>query len=145
MLIQKIVIFFLFLIQTHIVGVYCGGSNESGGFNKQPQFLCSCKSILSFSLYKIEFIGVFMSCTFTVIASIMSFHYENTPIQIYRKFHHQKLEVFRQKILIFFIFLVKNIDCGYSFEPPHRGGSNEYLQSMFLTRNMKNNVYPCKP
>ena len=25
-----------------------------------------------------------------------------------------------------------NIDCGYSLEPPHRGGSNEYQQSMFL-------------
>ena len=39
----------------------------------------------------------------------------------------------------------KNIDCGYSLEPPRRGGSYEYLQSMFLSRNMKNNVYPCKP
>ena len=39
----------------------------------------------------------------------------------------------------------QNIDCGYSLEPPHRGGSNEYPQSMFLSRNMKNNVYPCKP
>ena len=28
---------------------------------------------------------------------------------------------------------------------PHRGGSNEYPQSMFLSRNKKNNVYPCKP
>ena len=39
----------------------------------------------------------------------------------------------------------QNIDCGYSLEPPRRGGSNEYLQSMFLSRNKKNNVYPCKP
>ena len=39
----------------------------------------------------------------------------------------------------------QNIDCGYSLEPPQRGGSNEYLQSMFLSRNEKNNVYPCKP
>ena len=30
-----------------------------------------------------------------------------------------------------FLFLLKNIDCGYSLEPPRRGGSNEYLQSMF--------------
>ena len=29
--------------------------------------------------------------------------------------------------------------------PPHRGGSNEYPQSMFLSRNKKNNVYPGKP
>ena len=47
----------------------------------------------------------------------------------------------------------QNINCGYSLEPPRRyslepprrGGSNEYPQSMFLSRNKKNNVYPCKP
>ena len=39
----------------------------------------------------------------------------------------------------------QNIDCGYSLGPPRRGGSNEYPQSMFLSRNKKNNVYPCKP
>ena len=39
----------------------------------------------------------------------------------------------------------QNTDCGYSLEPPQRGGSNEYPQSMFLSRNKKNNVHPCKP
>ena len=39
----------------------------------------------------------------------------------------------------------QNIDCGYSLEPPQRGGSNEYPQSMFLNINKKINVYPCKP
>ena len=34
-------------------------------------------------------------------------HYENTPIQIYWKFHHQKNKSFQIKILIFFIFLLK--------------------------------------
>ena len=34
-------------------------------------------------------------------------------------------ESFPIKILIFFIFLLKNIDCGYSLESPRRGGSNE--------------------
>ena len=52
---------------------------------------------------------------------------------------------FSDKILIFFKFLLKNIDCGYSFELPQQGGSNQYPQSMFLSRNKKNNVYPCKP
>ena len=37
---------------------------------------------------------------------------------------------------------VQTIDCGYSLELPRRGGSNEYPQSMFLSRN---NIYPCKP
>ena len=33
---------------------------------------------------------------------------------------------------VFIIFLIsaQNIDCGYSLEPPRRGGSNEYPQSM---------------
>ena len=35
----------------------------------------------------------------------------------------------------------QNIDCGYSLEPPPRGGSNEYPQSMFLSRNKKNKAY----
>ena len=39
----------------------------------------------------------------------------------------------------------QNIDFGYSLEPPRRGGSNEYPQSMFSSRNKENNVYPCKP
>ena len=39
----------------------------------------------------------------------------------------------------------KNIDCGYSLEPPRRGGSNAYPQSMFWSRSKKNNVDPCKP
>ena len=49
------------------------------------------------------------------------------------------------KKLIFFLISAQDIDCGYSLEPPRRGGSNEYPQSMFLSRNMKNNVYICKP
>ena len=34
-------------------------------------------------------------------------------------------------VYIIFLFLLKNIDCGYSLEPPRRGGSNEYPHSMF--------------
>ena len=33
----------------------------------------------------------------------------------------------------------QNIDCGYSLEPPRRGGSNEYY-NRFLNRNQKINV-----
>ena len=36
------------------------------------------------------------------------------------------------------------IDCGYSLTLPHWGSSNEYLQSMFLSRNKEYNVNPCK-
>ena len=40
-------------------------------------------------------------------------------------------------VYIIFRIFAQNIDCGYSLEPPHRGGSNKYPQSMFLSRNMK--------
>ena len=46
---------------------------------------------------------------------------------------------------IFFHISAQNMDCEYSLEPPRQGGSNGYPQSMFLSRNKKNNVYPCKP
>ena len=54
-------------------------------------------------------------------------------------------ENFQIKNSDFFHISAQNIDCGYSLEPPRRGGSNEYPQSMFLSRDKKNNVYPCKP
>ena len=52
---------------------------------------------------------------------------------------------FSDKNFDIFHISAQNIDCGYSLEPPRRGGSNEYPQSMFLSRNKKNKVYPCKP
>ena len=56
-----------------------------------------------------------------------------------------KKENFSDKILSYFHISAQNIDCENSLEPPRRGSSNEYPQSMFLRRNKKNNVHPCKP
>ena len=56
-----------------------------------------------------------------------------------------KMAVFQIKNSDIFHISAQNIDCGYSLEPPRPGCSNEYPQSMFLSRNKKNNVYPCKP
>ena len=53
------------------------------------------------------------------------------PMQIYGKFHLQKTEIFQIKNSDIFHISAQNIDCGYSLEPPRRGGSNEYSQSMF--------------
>ena len=47
-------------------------------------------------------------------------HYENTPIQIYWKFHHQKNWKFSDKNSDIFHIPAQNIDCGYSLEPPLR-------------------------
>ena len=43
-----------------------------------------------------------------------------------------------QGYTIFFLFLLKTIDCGYSLEPPHWGSSNEYPQFMFWAEIWKN-------
>ena len=72
--------------------------------------------------------------------NLLEYHYENTPIQIYRKFHLQKLKISYKKNSDIFHISAQNIDCGYSLEKPRPGGSNEYPQSMFLSRNKKNNV-----
>ena len=43
-------------------------------------------------------------------------------------------------------FQIKNSDIFHiSTQNVDWGSSNEYLQSIFLSRNKKNTVYPCKP
>ena len=51
----------------------------------------------------------------------------------------------KMKNIRFFFVNAQNIDNGYSLELPQWGSSNEYPQSMFLSKIKKNNVYPCKP
>ena len=52
---------------------------------------------------------------------------------------------FSEKNSDIFHISAQNINYGYLIEPPRRGGSNENPQSMFLCRNKKNNLFPCKP
>ena len=40
-------------------------------------------------------------------------------------------------VYIIFLISAQNIDCGYSLEPPRRGSSNEYPQSMFTAEIWK--------
>ena len=44
-------------------------------------------------------------------------------------------------VYIIFVISAQNIDCGCSLEPPRRGGSNEYPQSMFWAEIWKK--YQC--
>ena len=70
---------------------------------------------------------------------------KNMSIQIYiYKISPPKTENIQRKKNHIFHISAQNIDCVYPLEPPRRGASNEYRQSMFLSRNKKNNVYPCK-
>ena len=72
-------------------------------------------------------------------------HYENTPVQIYGKFHLQKTEIFQIKNSDIVHISAQNIDCGYSLEPPRRGGSNEYPQYMFYAVIRKIMYTPVNP
>ena len=46
-------------------------------------------------------------------------------------------------VYLFFLFLLQNIDCGYSLEPPRRGGSNVYPQSLLSSKNKENIEKKC--
>ena len=61
------------------------------------------------------------------------------------KIQTPKTEKFQIKNSDIFQNSAQNVDCGYPSEPPRRGGSNDYPQSMLFSRNKKNNVFPCKP
>ena len=62
-------------------------------------------------------------------------HQENLPMQYTDFFSPVKIENFtrKKKNDIF----AQNIHCGYTLEPPHRGGCNEYSQCMFWIKNKK--------
>ena len=64
--------------------------------------------------------------------------------QYAEKFSALKIKIFGRKVLIFNI-LAQNIDCEYTLEPPRRGGSNEYPQSMFWGENKINRYTPVHP
>ena len=80
-----------------------------------------------------------------LIAPVPDLHYENTPMQYREKNFGCKNENFHRKIFDIFLIFAQNIDCGYTLEPPRRGGSNEYPQSMFWSKNKKNRYTPAYP
>ena len=57
------------------------------------------------------------------------------PMQYREILSCKKKENFHKKNFDIFLIFAQNIDCGYTLEPPRRGGSNEYLQSMFWSKN----------
>ena len=60
-------------------------------------------------------------------------------------FHGCKNVIFQMKFFNILFIFAQNIDCGYTLEPPQRGGSNEYPQSMFWRKNKKKMHTPVNP
>ena len=63
---------------------------------------------------------------------VTNYHYENKYIENFtvKKGRYSNKKKKKKKSDIFHIS-AQNIDCGYSLEPPPRGSSNEYPQSIF--------------
>ena len=59
-------------------------------------------------------------------------------------FNYKKIKFYRKNLDILNTF-VQNIYCGYTFVSHRRGGSNEYPQSMFYSKNKKNRYTPANP
>ena len=66
------------------------------------------------------------------------------PMQYTKNFFQKKKKKKKEKKrklhwnnfnILYFDNLAHNIDCGYTLEPPRRGGSIEYPQSMFWMKN----------
>ena len=75
-------------------------------------------------------VSITKTCLFKYTENFTTKKDENLQIKIYDYFH----------------ICAQNIDCGYSLEPPRRGGSKEYPQSMFLSTNKKKIMYtPVNP
>ena len=64
---------------------------------------------------------------------------------INRDFLALKIEHLQLNKFDIFLIFAQNIDCGYTLEPPRRGGSNEYSQAMFWRNIKKNRCTPAYP
>ena len=68
-----------------------------------------------------------------VLLLVNLFIRKTCPCNIYPLRHN--FYVYRNTVVCrgihIFLFVLQNINCGYSYEPPRRGGSNVYPQSLF--------------
>ena len=127
------------------------GEKKSTAYSHKTwyQYQCNICHVLIvphvFFFFFFFFFFVFFLCFFFLIIQEDLLRNKNTPIQIYWEFYHQRKRSDEKSDTCNVHISAQNIDCGYLLEPPWQGGSNEYPQSMFLSRNKKINVYPCKP
>ena len=78
-----------------------------------------CRLVWTFGIRILKFLPIKFYITKTGL-----FKYTENFTTKKWKFSDKKSDIFH--------ISTQNIDCGYSLEPPRRGGSNEYPQSMFF-------------
>ena len=112
------------------------------------EFLVSC-DLFPGTIFQSGFVFCLFSITIWIPKLLRRYfrviHYENLPIQYTEILLALQIEDFQLKIFDIFLILAQNIDCGYTSEPPRRGGSIEYPQSMFWSKNKKNRHTPANP
>ena len=69
---------------------------------------------LNLSVHILKFWNTWMTFIIITKTCLYNFDPHNSKTGVYMGIHY------------FFLFLLKNIDCWYTLEPPRRGGSNEY-------------------
>ena len=71
-----------------------------------------------------------ISTTYITITAYI--HYENMPMQctgIFKNVKKKKQQNFQWKFFDIFLIFAQKIDCGYTLEPPRRGGAEAVLTS----------------
>ena len=143
----------------HIIGVcgFCSNTNQLVKLTSHVVFffffvcvcvcvcvcLCVCVCVFFFFFFCFCFLFFFLVNSRRAVVSfgrknarkycLTAYITKKCLFKYTEKLITEKLKNFRQNIQIFFHISAQNIDCGYSLEPPRRGGSNEYPQSMFLS------------
>ena len=115
---------------THDWAIFC--------FQMNPKAKCFFWVLLW--RYVINYMFVVCVCVYVCMCVLffVGSHHENMPNPIVYtsnidplKPHFYMVKLGFTGVYIIFLISAQNIDCGYSLEPPRRGGSNEYPQSMF--------------
>ena len=153
-------VYTIFLTSTQKQRLWCSlEPPRRGGSNEYPQSMhwAEIRKISEFFMWKLSAFGGEILIYLDVRVFVMDFllpygcslsgFFSITKTRLFKYIENflQKLKKIQIKNSDIFHISAQNIDCGYSLEPPRRGGSNEYPQSMFFSRNKKKNVYPCKP
>ena len=89
-------------------------------------------------------------CRHMIFQAVTLYRHHITKTCLYKymyigNFTTKKTQDFSDKISDIFHISAQNIDCGYSLEPPHRGGSNEYPQPLFWAEIRKIMYAPVNP
>ena len=107
--------------------------------SENPDRYAYTRSLISYSCLSL---GILNNMNLK-ICTFIHWHLRQTKIQLslsawaLRKHAYSNLPKkgkISEKNADIFYFSAQNIHCGHSLEPPRRGGSNEYPQSMFLAK-----------